>query len=229
MKTVFLFLLIFLLGSSCASFSVCCGWRFAHSISLFVPSSFCEHCHHRLKLYQLIPLLSFCLQRGHCFFCGQQIARTSTVVELLFGGYSVLLFWHANPISFLFLFIVALWSLILSMQDYYSRTVSATFLLGGAFLMLSISFVVQKKLLNDWGIILPLAALLLLLVLLKKMGSADLYYLLFVMLAFGTLATLFTCLFASLGALCFNYFSLKKEIPFIPYLSSGILLFFLIV
>ncbi|MFT8491447.1 hypothetical protein [Liquorilactobacillus satsumensis] len=95
--------------------------------------------------------------------------------------------------------------------------------------MLSISFVVQKKLLNDWGIILPLAALLLLLVLLKKMGSADLYYLLFVMLAFGTLATLFTCLFASLGALCFNYFSLKKEVPFIPYLSSGILLFFLIV
>ncbi|KRL04075.1 hypothetical protein FD46_GL000078 [Liquorilactobacillus oeni DSM 19972] len=72
-----------------------------------------------------------------------------------------------------------------------------------------------------------MTVLLLFLVIFKKLGCGDLYYFLFIMFGFGLTATLFICLVASLSAFILNFSSLKKEIPFIPYLSSGLFLFFI--
>ncbi|WP_420805352.1 prepilin peptidase [Liquorilactobacillus oeni] len=123
-------------GAAVSSFCVCCGWRFANSYSLLVPRSFCESCHKQLNCYQLIPLIGFLIQKGRCFFCGVQISFVSPIVETLFGFYAIIIFFQSSPLTFLFIFLVSSWSLLLSMQDFYSHTVSGRLLLGGSFFFL---------------------------------------------------------------------------------------------
>ncbi|WP_461239971.1 prepilin peptidase [Paucilactobacillus sp. N302-9] len=53
--------------------------------SIIYPRSACDHCHQFLRWWQLIPILGYFLQRGHCHFCHNKIPLQSTVYELLFG------------------------------------------------------------------------------------------------------------------------------------------------
>ena len=48
------------------------------------PRSYCPLCRMQLKWFELIPILSFALQRGRCSYCGGAIALRYPLVE--FGG-----------------------------------------------------------------------------------------------------------------------------------------------
>jgi len=56
------------------------------SISLSNPNrSFCPECKHSLSITELIPLLSYLLQRGKCKHCKQPIPIQYPVIELICG------------------------------------------------------------------------------------------------------------------------------------------------
>jgi leader peptidase (prepilin peptidase)/N-methyltransferase len=56
------------------------------SISLSNPNrSFCPECRHSLSVIELIPLLSYLLQRGKCKHCKQPISIQYPVIELICG------------------------------------------------------------------------------------------------------------------------------------------------
>ena len=56
------------------------------SISLSNPNrSFCPECKHSLSIIELIPLLSYLLQRGKCKHCKQPIPIQYPVIELICG------------------------------------------------------------------------------------------------------------------------------------------------
>ena len=48
--------------------------------------SHCMACGHRLRWYELIPLVSFLLQRGRCRACGAKLSPQYPLVEALNGG-----------------------------------------------------------------------------------------------------------------------------------------------
>ncbi len=52
-------------------------------ISLSLPASHCPHCKNKLRFWHNIPLVSYVLLQGKCYFCNRKIAFLYPVVELL--------------------------------------------------------------------------------------------------------------------------------------------------
>jgi leader peptidase (prepilin peptidase)/N-methyltransferase len=72
-----------LLGLLIGSFLNVCIWRLPRSQSIILPGSYCPGCGHALKMLDLIPLLSFALNRCRCRYCFQAITWRYPVIELL--------------------------------------------------------------------------------------------------------------------------------------------------
>ncbi|MGB9883037.1 MAG: prepilin peptidase [Microgenomates group bacterium] len=58
--------------------------------------SYCDHCHHKLAWYDLIPVLSFLLLAGRCRYCQKKISWQYPAVELLTGIIYLMLFQISN-------------------------------------------------------------------------------------------------------------------------------------
>ncbi|GAJ27211.1 late competence protein ComC [Liquorilactobacillus sucicola DSM 21376 = JCM 15457] len=222
---VLIYFLIFILGSSSGSFAVCCGWRFANSYSLISYCSFCEACHIPLKKRYLVPLIGFLMQGGRCVFCHAKISAISFIVELLFGCYYLFLFaLNSNKTVFPFLAALALWSLILAFQDFYSLTISNGLLWLGGFFLLLVNYSEFLRHLLDWKFILFFLIALAFFSYFQYLGLGDLIYIGFLFLLLGFYTTLYIILLGSSCAAFYQFFSLKKKIAFIPFLSLGLLI-----
>ena len=77
---------IFILGTIFGSFFLVLGTRLPLKENIWTTRSRCDHCHKTLKWYNLVPLLSFIVQRGRCQNCHQKISKEHFFVELLSGG-----------------------------------------------------------------------------------------------------------------------------------------------
>ncbi|MBQ9017699.1 prepilin peptidase [Candidatus Saccharibacteria bacterium] len=78
-------LLMFVFGAGLGSF-LCCQVRRLrrhekHQKSLG-PRSVCLHCGKKLRWYENIPLISWCLQKGKCRHCGKKIGLAEILAEL---------------------------------------------------------------------------------------------------------------------------------------------------
>lgn len=94
----FLFLsIIFLIGSCLGSFGACIGSRLFSDMKnkLLVPSM-CFGCNNTLRIRDLIPVLSFILQKGHCRYCKIKIPSFCILSELYMGISSVVFFYLFN-------------------------------------------------------------------------------------------------------------------------------------
>ena len=75
-------------------------YRLPKQKSILFPRSFCPNCKHNLSWKNLIPIVSFCFQKGSCSFCGSLISKRYIVVECL---QVFLTFWYLFPNSFVYL------------------------------------------------------------------------------------------------------------------------------
>lgn len=83
--------LLFLLGTAAGSFLNVLALRYDPDEPLFRRASIsgrsrCPHCGRTLRWFELIPLVSFALQRGSCRSCGSRLSWQYPVVELLAGA-----------------------------------------------------------------------------------------------------------------------------------------------
>ena len=81
------FLLAFVYGTVVGSFLNVCIHRMPRRESIINPPSHCPSCGTRLRVRDLVPILSFLIQRGRCRYCGSLISWRYTAVELVTGGY----------------------------------------------------------------------------------------------------------------------------------------------
>ncbi len=79
-----------LLGAAFGSFLNCAAWRITHGESVWRGRSHCPACGHSLGAGELIPVLSFLLQKGRCRHCGEKISVRYPLTELLFALLTVL-------------------------------------------------------------------------------------------------------------------------------------------
>ena len=75
----------FIIGTMLGSFYNVVGYRIPKGNSIVKPGSHCDHCGHSLKARDLIPVLSYCLQRGKCRYCHQKISPMDPIIELSTG------------------------------------------------------------------------------------------------------------------------------------------------
>ncbi|QTL98551.1 prepilin peptidase [Iocasia frigidifontis] len=78
-----LYSFIFLLGTVIGSFLNVLIYRLPRQESIIAPPSHCPECGEYLKVRDLIPMLSFLLNRGKCRYCAKAISWQYPVVEVL--------------------------------------------------------------------------------------------------------------------------------------------------
>lgn len=82
---VYWMVVFFLFGITFGSFFNVVGLRVPRKVSFVQGNSHCPACQHRLTWHELIPVLSFCWQRGKCRHCQARIAILYPIMELLTG------------------------------------------------------------------------------------------------------------------------------------------------
>lgn len=78
-------ILSFILGTIMGSFYLVLGTRLPKGEDVVKSRSRCDNCKKILKWYNLIPLVSFIVQKGKCSSCGQKISSEHFFVEIFTG------------------------------------------------------------------------------------------------------------------------------------------------
>src|SRR5882762_1878180 len=102
--TIFLFLLLFIFGSSIGSFLGVIVDRLGSKESIWKGRSHCDHCRHVLHPFDLIPIISFFLLGSKCRYCHKKLSWFYPLIELSTGAAyvaaSTLIFTYAGLFSF---------------------------------------------------------------------------------------------------------------------------------
>lgn len=80
-----IYIFLFVLGACMASFIHLYVTRTIKGESIVTPRSHCPKCNHVLKFYELIPIVSFIVQKGRCRKCDSKIGMDSFALEICTG------------------------------------------------------------------------------------------------------------------------------------------------
>lgn len=84
METIYL-IIFFIIGSVMGSFYHVIATRLSNGRSIVTPASHCEKCNHKLKWYELIPVVSYLIQGGKCRECKCKLPISYFLMELCTG------------------------------------------------------------------------------------------------------------------------------------------------
>ena len=88
---VFLYIIIFIIGTLFGSFYTLAIYRIPKKIDITHTHSFCPKCNHKLGFFELIPVWSYLFLGGKCKECKQKIRPRYLIIEILSGIVLVLL------------------------------------------------------------------------------------------------------------------------------------------
>ncbi len=94
-------MLIFIVGLIIGSFLNAVIYRLAKSESMIKKRSHCLKCGHVLAWYELVPVISFVIQRRRCRACSALISWQYPIVELATGAICLLILKFFSPFEFL--------------------------------------------------------------------------------------------------------------------------------
>ena len=92
-----IYLFLFLFGTVFGSFFHVLNTRGPKNESIIKPGSYCVSCKHPLTWYDLIPLISYLLNKGKCHYCKQKISLEYFVIELSMGLLYCLAYYLYGP------------------------------------------------------------------------------------------------------------------------------------
>lgn len=85
MITILLTVVAFIYGTLLSSFYTLVGYRVPLNISIVKPNSRCDKCEHELKMIDLIPILSYLINKGKCRYCKVSYSSVHVWLELING------------------------------------------------------------------------------------------------------------------------------------------------
>lgn len=226
--------IIFLYGIVLGSFYNVVGLRVPVNKSIFLPRSSCPTCGHKLNPNELIPVLSYILQKGKCRGCQSRISPVYPVFELLtgilFATAPLVIGWSGELVVALTL-ISMFMIIIVSDLNYMLIPDKILLWFAGIFLLERIIWPLSPW----WNSLLGAGTgfiLLLIIAIVSKggMGGGDikLYALIGFVLGFKLvllsffLSTLFGAVIGGFGLL-FKIVKRKQPIPFGPFIAAGTL------
>jgi leader peptidase (prepilin peptidase)/N-methyltransferase len=92
--TIVLYCTVFVFGTIIGSFLAVLVYRIPRGLDFMRGRSFCPNCTHRLKGFDLIPLISYLTLKGRCRYCRRPIPLRSLFIELA-GGVLAVCSWAA--------------------------------------------------------------------------------------------------------------------------------------
>ncbi len=73
------------------------GYRLVSGDSIFIKRSFCPTCNHQLAWYDLMPVISWFVLRGHCRYCKTNISWLYPLIEIITPFAGILLLFYVAP------------------------------------------------------------------------------------------------------------------------------------
>lgn len=240
---VLVYILFFILGTLVGSFLNVVVIRSETRESIFKGRSSCPYCKKKLNWFELIPILSFLIQKGKCKGCKKRISIQYPLVEFFTGLIFVLIaaygldFTLYGLINIVFLIIFSCFLIIIFTYDLKHYLVPDK-IIYPAIVITLIYDIYISLMVGDWSLLsssiiaaLIAAGFFLFLILISKgkwMGMGDLKIGILIGLFFG-LPQFFIVLFLAflIGAivsiilLVLKKKTLKSEIPFGPFLSGA--------
>ena len=230
---IFFVIVTAVFGLVMGSFLNCAAWRIAHGESFVKGRSHCPECGHTLGATELIPVLSFAIQKGRCKACGSRLSVRYPFTELAFSCITVLCLLRFDLTVLClrnYIFICCLFVLFLTDLDdmiipdgchivsIAAWVIAQPFLftgwrdtllsVGAAFLfgggLLVVSLVMDRVLGRD------------------SLGGGDIKLFFVIGLYLGMIGTLFTLMFACIVGLLIHTLSRgekKREFPFGPSIA----------
>lgn len=249
--TIIYAVFIFILGLMFGSFFNVLIYRLPRKKSIVSPPSACPSCSTKIKWYDNIPVLSYMILRGKCRYCREPISPLYPSVEMLTGIVFLAVFIRTGlnasfivyTAAFSFLIVLSFIDLFFKEVNVWSLFVPAGFI-GLLYLlryMTDIQFIESGYQLPLAGALIGLAAGAVLFAVVRflatrmmkreAMGEADIYIAGLMGLILGYEAFFFALIFAGITGIVF-YYAVRKEnndpeIPFIPFLSMGCFIAFL--
>jgi len=242
---MFLLILIFIFGLIVGSFLNCVIYRLEVDESPLSGSSYCPHCRHILRWYDLIPVLSFIFLRGQCRYCSEKISWQYPLVEITTGLLFILLLNYELRITnyellnfevilnLLFSILITCFLIIIFVYDLKHYIIPDKVIYPAIVVALSFNLL-RSDLLGRTDLLLSAlgaAGFFLFIVLIsqgKWMGIGDikLAFLMGLILGFpNILIALFFAFFTGaiigVGLILSKKKTLKSEVPFAPFLIIG--------
>ena len=227
----------FIFGAVVGSFLNVCIFRIPAKASIIKPLSQCPHCHHPIRFYDNIPIISFILLRGKCRDCGGKISWRYPLVELITALLALLLFLQFGlTLKFLAFFIFTAVLIVITFIDLDHQIIPDILTLPGIpiFLLLAI-FVVKVPwlealigLLIGGGMLFAIAFIYQIITKREGMGGGDIKLLAMIGAFLGWKSLIFILLFSSfsgaivgIAAMIIKKQDMKYAVPFGPFLSAA--------
>lgn len=240
---IYFTILLFIIGLIFGSFFNVCIFLIPNNQSIANPPSHCYYCNNRLKLLDLVPILSWLFLKGKCRYCGQKISPRYALVELLTGILFVLVY-KVYGLNIETLYYLALISLlvIITFIDMDHFIIPDSLIISGLVFASLFNLTVKGIELKDsilgavicGGGMLLLINLIGLIVKKQVMGGGDIKLLFMIGLFLGIKGGLLTILIsiyvgAIYGIGIIIYSIIKKQdyssmIPYGPFISVGTLI-----
>lgn len=236
---ILIYVIIFIFGLVFGSFYNVVGYRLPNNKSIAYPASNCPKCKHKLRFYELIPVLSYIFLKGKCSKCKEKISIIYPIFEFI-TGLLFLLSYISFGFSMKFIIAITFISIliIITISDIRYYIIPDEVLLIGIILvifeLLINSFINNIDIVN--GVFKPILngvlsfALLYVFKLLgdflfkkESLGGGDIKLLFLIGLTIGFDMSIVSIFLASFIALPLSIIGLVKNntnvLPFGPYLS----------
>lgn len=228
-------IIMFIIGTIFGSFYNVVGYRLPKNESIIYPSSHCPKCNHKLKAYELIPIISYIFQKGKCTKCKQKISLFYPFFELLTGLTFALAYISFGPTKELIIALTFLSMLIIiTISDYQCLIIPDSVLITFSLALITEIAIIYGINEGINSILNGIAAFIFMFALKKfgdiifkkeSMGGGDIKLLFVFGLVLKFPLAVFSIFLGSLIGLPISLITLNKNqehiIPFGPFLAAG--------
>ncbi|HQO15302.1 MAG TPA: prepilin peptidase [Smithellaceae bacterium] len=230
-------LFAFIFGAAIGSFLNVCIFRLPENNSIIKPSSQCPYCHHPIRFYDNIPIISYFVLQGKCRDCRGRISWRYPLVEIITALLTLILFLKFGlSLNFLVFFIFTAVLIVITFIDLDHQIIPDVLTLPGIPLFfLAAVFLVKVPwkdaligLLIGGGVLMTIAIVYEFITKREGMGGGDIKLLAMIGGFFGWQSLIFVLLFSSftgaiigITAMIIKKQDTKYAVPFGPFLSAA--------
>lgn len=224
-------LIVFFISLFLGSFYNVLALRTLNKESISYPPSHCTVCNHRLAPVDLVPVFSYLMLGGKCRYCKSKISPIYPFGEILTAiSYTIIINKYGFTLEALIQIIFITIMVLSTITDIKETIVPDGFIITGLVIVFILRLINKENLLNYiLSSVISFLFLFLVLILSKgKMGGADVKLYALIGLSIGLNNSILSLFYASFIALILNIKKLIKkeknvEIPFVPYITFGVL------
>lgn len=232
--------LFFIFGLLFGSFFNVVGIRTLNGEGLSYPPSHCMNCKHNLSFWDLFPVFSWLFLRGKCRYCRIPISPIYPVIELLTAvSYAIVGYTYGLSFETLIHIVFITVLVLCTATDLKEMIVPDRFIAVGLILILGLRIIdgsnILEYALSGAGAFLGM--LIIFLASRGRMGGADVKLYALIGLTIGWMDSIGSLFYASFAALLYTVIAsllnkkginMKKEIPFVPFITIGVLCTYLL-